>query len=577
MTDAERITLPALDDALQEVAAWVAPVTTGENDCATGFADFTVHSGAQLYEALREQTVNNPDNNWMSDLWKRRFLTSREVLPFSSMMATKIDWRASQNGLKRVAHFAAALVRAYVVSLKAEADAAPKSWQRLFCACRIPASPKDKFKSVETRDANELKLIVLFHGYAWEIQVTDSKGAIVNPAQLESVLYRITQEAEEDADIPFTSISLLDNQTEMEIKKQLLSRDENHRLLRKVETSLFVLSLDDTHFSDEDEALADAMFGEGFWAYKPLNFICHYADDRIFLTFERSYADPTTIMNLLSAAEPYFYDVKLPRKNALATDLSRQRLTWTIDGRKTGISENLPGNQGLEGTLKTLNEGLADYRRQSEYWTITTHDVFVTAEDFHLLDQKYYDAISQLLLLYGEFVAFHKIASICDFIDLHHFSNGRCDLLETTTAEAVTLVKRLHARTATPAMLDAALTAHQARWQAVKDGQGVISFMLVLKYLAKIQGLRCDIFADDCLAPLFAPDVNTLTVKNGALISSMVMLPINASGIGVNYQITRSHIKFVFCYKRQLTAQMDSMRKAISSGLKQLFQLLRET
>ena len=399
-------TLPLLDlhTAIERLKYWVAPLLDEATLQRTQEAIdvFAKRDGEHLYTALQAQAQAKAPDSWLAALWQRQFLLNRDSLPFSdNNMTLKIDWKAPQTGIKRVAHFAIAMARVHQLYLRqpdtfqselsqlglGSENFCLAQWEVLKGAIRRPNNQKDEIVIHEPKADEGGFIIVLYQGYAWKVQMMDEKGDIANPAQLENVLYELLQNTVGEKSVPFVTPSLLPAELALEVRAQLLCRDENAKIMQALGRAWFILTLDNVHYLDESEAFFNAAFGQGddYWAHKPLNYICYLKDDRFFLHFDHSFLDADTAVDMLVLGQQLQdKSTQYSRKNKLADNLSLTSLNWMIDGRRNS-AENGSKGEGGDGTYGLLYDALTQFRHQSETLMVSMYDVFMTDEEKRLL------------------------------------------------------------------------------------------------------------------------------------------------------------------------------------------------
>ena len=591
----QTLPLPDLSTAIERLKHWLAPLVDEAVYAKTQEAVdvFAKRDGEHLYTALLVQAQAKAPESWLMALWQRQFLLNRESLPFSNNNLTlKIDWKAPQTGLKRVAHFAIAMARVHQLYLRepeklqeelAELGLGSEQyclaqWEVLKGAVRRPNAQKDEVVVYEPKADEPAHIVLIYQGHAWKVQIMDGKGDLANAAQLENVLYEILQETQVEKTVPFTTPSLLPAEIALEVRAQLLCRDENAKIMQALSRAWFVLTLDNVHYLDESEAFFNAAFGQGddYWAHKPLNYVCYLKDDRFFLHFDHSFLDAAAAVDMLALGQHLLdKSAQYPRKNKLADNLSLTPLNWMIDGRRNS-AENGSKGEGSDGTYGMLYEALTLFRRQSETLMVSMYDVFMTDEEKRLLRDYSLSGVIQLLLQYAQFITYGEVRHTSQSLDMRHFYHGRSDTIATVTKDSLEAVYALAEHRLSVKQLQQAVQIHEKRVKLSQNGGGINGFWLAMRYMGEVQGVQIDLLQDEGLLTLLNPFVATIESSNHHSEGKLVFAPPQENGLAVSYNASRNYCDFVITHKRSKINEVEKFTRAIGSGLKQILLLLRE-
>ncbi|SUO95649.1 choline/carnitine O-acyltransferase [Suttonella ornithocola] len=579
--------LPTLSSAIERLTYWISPLLEESvlEKTTQAVERFTKQDGEALYHALEVQAAAKAPDSWLIDIWRRQFLTERDSLPLTNSNATmQIDWHAPQQGLKRVAHFIIAMAHVHrqyeqdAIASQAFLDQKGQAlclaqWEVLRGADRRPASHKDELQIQENEGKQKRHIIVLYRGYAWKVSLMDEKGNIANPAQLENVLYELVQVTTTNNDIPFTAPSILDNETALEVRAQLVSRDENSRIIQLVKSAWFIVSINTHHYSDTAETFFDAAFGQGnnFWAYKPINYCCYVKDNRIFVHFDRSHIDPAALEDMIALGQTQFNQKPFKRKNQLPEDLSMSAINWTIDGQK-----NNGNTREFIGTFKTIYDGLGEYQRRTQAFMVTLYDVFMTDEEQRLLRDYNNAGIIQILLQYAQLNVYGEVRNTSEMIDMRHFLNGRIDIIPTVTKDSLECVQAIFDNENTIDLLRNAVNAYNKRYALAKNGGGIYGFWFAMQYMAEVQGLEVPLFQDKGILSLTRPFITTIGCGENPIGGHIVFPPADPDGLTISYRSGRNYCNFVLTHRRSKINEVEKFTRAIGSGLKQILLMLRE-
>lgn len=569
-----QLPIPELDSTLTRFIDWLRPLVDDKTlQASQSAADtFAQGIGIELQQRLRAFAAEQAPDSWLIDDWRKRNLANRDSLPLSTNVAMRIEWQATQTGLKRVAHFASALIQVHadyrnkqpikVNGGRGGEYMCPLQQRILAGASRRPSADIDTYVFNDDSGQPANHIVILCKGYAWRVTVLDDKGGIATPAQLDNVIHRILSAHEQEAEIAFTAPSFLTAEQACEIRAQLICRSENSNAWQCIERALFVLSLDETHHNDTDTAITDALFndGSGIWAYKPLNYRCYINDDRYYVHFEHTWTDAGNILDIIACAQAHYDAQDCPRKNQLDAELAMTPLEWHIG----------------EQTRLLLKEYLAEYIRRAESLRIRHCELILSDEEQQLLAPYSKDALCQLLLQYAQYATFDRIRSTYEAVDMRHYQNGRTECLRPVSSQSVALVKALRDGRATMRQFNDFITEHKNRIKACKRGEGVHRHLLGLALQAQKAGLDAPFFSDAGYTLLSEDFFSTTSLGTHDVIGYIVFAPSCKGGFGINYSVTHNHLSFAIMFQRTGSEYVNTILNELESGLKHLLMLLRE-
>ncbi|MBV7434136.1 choline/carnitine O-acyltransferase [Cardiobacteriaceae bacterium TAE3-ERU3] len=568
-----QLPVPPLESTLKRFVDWLSPIVddkTLQNSQKAAEA-FHAGEGQDLQARLERFAADKAPDSWLIETWREANLANRDSLPLSTNVAMRIEWSATQTGLKRVAHFVNALVQVHadyrngkpIDTHEQRGQALCREQQKILLgASRRPNQGIDKF--VFNEDTTGIGyIVVLCKGYAWRVNVLDEKGGIASPAQLDHVIHIILNAHEQEAEIAFTAPSILPAEHACEIRAQLICRGDNSNAWQCIEGALFVLSLDETHHQDGDAALTETLFNDGsdIWAYKPLNYVCYLNDDRYYVHFEHTWTDAGTIADIIACAQAHYDEQDCSRKNQLPADLGMTALEWRIG----------------EQTRLLLKEHLAEYVRRAETLRIRHSEIIISEADQQLLAGYSKDALCQILLQYAQYATFGKIHNTYEAVDMRHFANGRTECLRPVSRESVALIKALYDGVATKRQFDDFVAEHKNRIKACKRGEGVHRHLLGLATQAKEAEVDAAIFKDAGYRQLGEDVFSTTSLGTHDHIGHIAFAPTCKDGYGINYTALRNHYSFVVIYRRSKGEQVESLIEELESGIRRILMLLRQS
>ncbi|MDO4643569.1 MAG: choline/carnitine O-acyltransferase [Cardiobacteriaceae bacterium] len=568
--------LPTLDETFDTFLLWLKPLVDEKVLAHTEKAlkDFRYLEAPKLQRLLEQRADLAAPDSWLIDYWRTLRLSNRGSLPLSGNQAVKIDWKAPQRGLKRVSHFVHALARVHHAYYKnqelgGDGNICREQWKILLGAARRPLATEDEY--IFNTNEKACHIIVMYRGHGWAMDILDKKEGIASPAQIENVLYDLIHSEPATPDLPFAAPSAFPNAQAREIRAQLISRGENAAIWQLIEKSLFVLSLDDAHILDDEDALNDAAFSDGsaFWAYKPLNYRCNLIDDRYFLHSECSWADALTLADILKLAQQYQSDGKILRKNALPENLNLRPLEWQIDKHEHKEHDG--------GTHKLIKEALSEYRHYAESYTTSIYDLFLNDQEQSLLKPYDPNAIMQLALQYAQFKVYKNVRSSRENIDMRHYYNGRKSYMQTVTETSIAAahaIYKLEDSGDIYPLICRYMEEHAERRKACLAGYDVYSHFLGLYSIAREQKQDIDFFKDPGYLVLVQNYLSTITLGGHGIISYIAFTGSREDSIAVNYSFNRNNINIVLTHQRVRMREMQKFAAAIQAGNKQILRIL---
>ncbi len=571
--------LPSLDDTFTTYLQWLRPLVDDKTyaNSAKALEDFRHLEAPKLQRLLEQRADLAAPDSWLIDYWRAMRLANRGSLPLSGNQTMKIDWKAPQSGLKRVAHFTHALARVHhayqhgeLGHITGDPDTCHSQWEVLRGAARRPLPVEDEYTFNDPHDPAR-HIIILYHGRGWAMDIHDGKGGIASPAQIENTLYNLAQSHPEAPDLPFAAPSVFPNEQAREIRAQLLSRGENAAIWQTVEKALFVLSIDDSHILDDEDALNDAAFSDGsaFWAYKPLNYRCNISDDRYYLHSESTWADAATLADILRLAQQYPYDGQIRRKNTLPEHLNLRPLDWQIDKHETKDEDS--------GTHKLIKDALADYRHHAENHTTTICDLYLNDQEQALYKHNDRDAIMQIALQYAQYKTRKTIQSSRENIDMRHYQNGRKSYMQTVTATSIAAahaIYQLEDGDDIQPLIDQYSKEHRARQSACRNGHDTYGHLLGLRSIAREQKQDIPFFHDPGYLTLTENHLSSITLGCHGILSYIAFTAGNADSIAVNYAFNRNNINLVITHPRVRSREIQKFAAAVQAGNKQILRIL---
>ena len=519
-----------LNELLEEYQQWLEPFSdesTRNNaslDCSS-----LVRQAAPLTAQLDGLLKKDELAQWQRlDFEEKRFLRSQNIL--QNNLACLIDWRSSQNGLKRLAHFIASLLRLH----RFHGD----RWPILHGLATAKALTR-----VENRH-----FLFLHKGNCWLLQASDGAGRTANPVQIENTLYGIVHGQHPDSsDLPFTAYSFVPEQEFQALKGQLRHSEHNREQLELVKDAWFSVALEDFHQNDLHDGLIGAAFKdyENFFSYKPISYCCNTVDERYFLHSETTWANPETLAQLLQLTQDYFDRQDFDRRNELPADLAARRLSWQLTPQ---LEEH-------------INELLEDYEREADSYYCSNSDLFLTDDARHTLERV---GVQPLLAIAFQYAQWRNLKTIRSVNGLQWGElNQRVQL---TSREAIDLAEAIAEEEDDVKDL---WQDYVAEYERRLGSENPYRYLQALELLARQRHLDIDFFHSK-----HYQEIPCLNISHNCDLPSLIFLPRGDNAFALSYQLRRNNIGIWITHRKKRSYAVQRYCREVKFALKQLLRLL---
>ncbi|XP_061179738.1 peroxisomal carnitine O-octanoyltransferase-like [Saccostrea echinata] len=267
--------LPDLHHTLQRYLESVKPHVTDEEYRQTEFIvqQFASGVGKELHKKLAEKARN--ERNWLEKLWEeKRYLESDIPLaPFMNLIGLGPYYHHYWTPKTGTQLERAGILLHYDTKfwqfirrekLKAEVDNKGRKlcmnqFRRAFSTCRIPGIFRDQLIShfkTESEGPTPLHAVVLYKGRFFCFDIVDENEEPLRPPEIQHQLTLIKDLCEREP--PGIGLGALTGETRKkwaEVRRRLSAlHPENFYNLKKIETSIFTITLDDFEPKDNSEA-----------------------------------------------------------------------------------------------------------------------------------------------------------------------------------------------------------------------------------------------------------------------------------------------------------------------------------
>ncbi|XP_036609299.1 carnitine O-palmitoyltransferase 2, mitochondrial-like isoform X2 [Trichosurus vulpecula] len=404
---------------------------------------------------------------------------------------------------------------------------------RLFSTSRLPKFARDTLHT----DERAKHLLVLRNGNFYIFNILQSNGTMIQTSEIYANLKYILSDQSPMPDFPLAYLTTEKRDTWAQLRQELLANG-NREALKKVETAIFSLCLDDLLVQDVDHFSQIMLFGNGHnrWFDKSFNLILT-KDGSAAINFEHSWGDAMTVLRFMKEV---FLDsteapAVQPREDPVATDASKavKKLHFHLnDSLREGIT-NAKAN--YDTAARNFSVKLVQFEKEGK----------------HFLKQEGVspDAMIQLafqmafLGLYGQVVSSYEPCSTAAF------KHGRTEVIRPTSIHTKKCSLAFqepskHSVDELKGMLYRCSTYHVQLIKEATHGQGFDRHLLALRILADTKkGCLPNIFFDSAYSQLnhsfiFSRHLFNPTLNFGA------SMPIVPDGFGITYFVQDNSITF---------------------------------
>uniref|UniRef100_A0ACB8F413 Carnitine O-palmitoyltransferase 2, mitochondrial n=2 Tax=Sphaerodactylus townsendi TaxID=933632 RepID=A0ACB8F413_9SAUR len=415
--------------------------------------------------------------------------------------------------------FGAYMVNAYPLDMS--------QYFRLFNSTRLPKHSKDELFT----DEKAKHLLVLKSGNFYTFDVIDRDGNIIKPSEIQAHLKYILSDNSAIPAFPLACLTTENRDTWASLRQNLLD-SSNEEALRKVDSAIFCLCLDDSPVKDLIHLSHTMLHGDGTnrWYDKSFNLILT-KDGTAAVHFEHSWGDGVAMLRFQNEVfkDSTHSPPVTPQSQSAAVDSSTavQKLSFKMnDTLKEGITK---AKQNFEATVKKLTVDVLEFKRGGKEF---------------LKNQKLSpDAVVQLafqmafLQQYGQTVATYESCSTAAF------KHGRTETIRPASvftkscSEAFVKEPLRRSTGELQQMIAECSKYHSQLTKEAAMGQGFDRHLFGLRYLAESSGMPLpDFYQDQAYAQINHNILSTSTLSSPA-VTMGGFAPVVPDGFGVAYRV----------------------------------------
>ncbi|XP_063154039.1 carnitine O-palmitoyltransferase 2, mitochondrial [Candoia aspera] len=608
-----RLPIPKLEDTIRRYLIAQKPLLDEDQFRKTEqlAGNFGNGIGRELHDQLVAKDKQNKHTSYISGPWFDMYLQAREpvVLNFNPFMAFSPDPKPEYNNqlvkatnmtvsaLRFLKTLRAGILEPEVFHLNPSKSDTPLfkkcirfvpsslSWFgaymmnaypldmsqyfRLFNSTRLPKPKKDELFT----DEHERHLLVLRNGNFYVFDVIDRNGDIVKPSEIQAHLKFILSDNTPAPAFPLAYLTTENRDTWATLRQELLDNG-NREALRKVDSAIFCLCLDDFPIKDLNHLSHTMLHGDGInrWYDKSFNLILA-KDGSAAIHFEHSWGDGVAVLRFQNEVfkDSTEFPAITPQSQPTACDSVRavEKLNFKLnDALKEGITK---AKQKFDATVKTL--------------TLETFRFKRGGKEFIKTQKLSPDAVVQLVFQMAFLRQYDQTVATYESCSTAAFKHGRTETIRPasvyTKVCSEALARRLgkHSPMELRQMLTECSKYHSQLTKEAALGQGFDRHLYGLRCEAESQGISLpDFYKDQAYAWINHNILSTSTLSSSAVFMGGFG-PVVPDGFGIAYGIhdnwigcnvsaypSRNALEFLQCVHKSLDDIFDILQgKEISN------------
>lgn len=502
--------------------------------------------------------------SWLSREWLRGYLRTRESLPLSTSVGFQLADEPGTPGLDRAARFTHRAAAVHLQHLRGETpvEVSPRGahmcmqqWEALGGGLRHPQAGMDEIRRprVEAADA---EIGILHRGRLRVLPIADADGQPRSAAWIAQALRTIVAAPGGARDeLPFGAVSWLPADAAAQILEELLQDSANARTYDRLSRLVFTVDLQEQQLTDEQHLQHLAFGFHDAWVRKPMSYEIALHDSFTGVHVEHSTIDGAAVL----AAVGRMQQVEIHDAPAADPDLviEAPELAWSMTAEQAQ-------------RVRTGLEGVAQAAEPLSVRLVTVPRAAAEDRPFRMSD----DAVQQLIFTIAQQLAFGRVRSVYESVDVREFQAGRTECLRPVTAQAVELAAAVVEGAATQEQLRAAIEAHKDWIKACKAGHGPQRHVTGLRLMADEDQVRKGLLGDPSLEALSEDFLSTTSVGGAQSIVRYAFAPTSAAGFGIAY--TKGEHEFEFClsFRADTAEDPDGFAEALVEAAQLLWSVV---
>ncbi|XP_017769061.1 PREDICTED: carnitine O-palmitoyltransferase 2, mitochondrial [Nicrophorus vespilloides] len=479
------------------------PVLVFQNDSRPEYNDQAVRttnlliSSLRFYKSLKKQILD-PEVFHMNP----KKSDTPAFKNICSMVPSAVSW------------YAAYMFNAYPLDMS--------QYNKLFNTTRIPQMDKDKIVSEPARH-----ICVQYKGNFYTFDVLDESDNILPPGDIKAGIVNILNSDAKSAEFPLGILTTMDRNKWAKSRNNLVNLG-NEQALKKIDSALFNICLDDDIIGDDKYALVrSSLHGDGKnrWFDKTISLLVT-KDGFSSINFEHSWGDGVAVLR-------FFQDIL--KDSTEHPEVNKET--------KLGLTAVNKIEFNIDDSLKQdVSTAISEYSEVTKSLDVN----FVESEGLGKVFCKKYsvspDAIMQLCFQSayhkqtGRFVASYESCSTAAF------KHGRTETIRPNTSETKEFCLAINSanRPSNSELVDLIKRCSKVHGQLTKEaamGQGFDRHLFALKmFSGKVDLSNANIFEDPAYGLINHNILSTSTLSSPAVLAGGFG-PVVRDGLGIGYVI----------------------------------------
>lgn len=535
-----RLPIPPLEDTISRYLNSIQPLVSSEEfqKHSAIVSQFSKTNGPILQKKLMDldQSRKGYPFSYIEELWDEMYLTGRYPSPINVNpgygLVSESDGGLKGSNFERVSYFLRSIGR-FIVKMRSnqlENDAGPQcmsTFAKQFGTTRLPFLESDQL--MYSPESNHITVLCRDEFFILDLFSKDGRE-IQSPTSLNQQLQEI-YDSKSTKTGPISSISGDDRDIWAQLRTDLIQHDaENQKTLEKIDTSLFVVVLEDREGKTTAERSDLTLHGKGkFRWYDKLQVIVDPKEE-LSLNFEHSFSDGTAWNRWLNEV---WHDMRessssgfspLPRvPEYIATDRP-EKLNWKLSN---DLRERIEQSQErliqFSQTIDTCNESLSTLSKdQIKQWKLSP------------------DGVIQMTLQLAFQALYGKAPPTYESCATRQFLHGRTETIRSCSPAASAFIHSVFTNESQEKQRQAfeqAVQNHIVLAKEAQQGLGVDRHLYALRSI-------------DSSDPFFNDPIRTQSSHFQLSTSNVTMPfldyfcfgPVVADGYGIGYLIQNDHI-----------------------------------
>ncbi|MGO3151212.1 MAG: choline/carnitine O-acyltransferase [Galactobacter sp.] len=567
-------TLLALDRAATALARPEDPEELGRVErFRQNLAAFQRGDGPRLQEALEEHAAHERplERAWFGDEWKNIYFAGRESLPLTTNVSFGLNLaEESEDPIRAVATTIHRIVSVHLAYLRGQYPAQVNNRGQaldvgqlkvLAGGVRHPRTGRDGFRSA-TASSMGREVGIIVAGRLFAVTVSDAQGY---PAGVDSLTATVRRLLDHDSvhhraddTLGFTEMSYLGSATLAPVLEGFHEQPGNAATYARLTDLLCTVTITDDGEQGLAERLRTVLLRPGLaWVYKPISYQLDLAGGAPAIHMEHSMYDGGCVAEIVHQLQ----SVQVPSDKA------------DIEAANTAAGPSGAGDSALpvdeltwdltDELTSSIRDGLRAYREQAARFR-AVEVVLPRIPQEELPFRMSGDGLSQTVLSIAQLLAYGRVRSVYEAVDMRTFLGGRTEIMRPATLEAVTFARSLVAGEATEEQFEDLLDAHRRWVKACKAGNGLNRHLLALHHMSKEHhGEPAEFFRSPTLRMLQTDFLSTTSLGLPSQITGYTFEPTDPEGFGIAYTPQSASITYLISYVEGGTDDPQSFLDAL--------------